>query len=120
MSPGELDALAAAIVERVIDRLRDEQVPPPSEPAGLVDVRTLAARLGVSPSFVYEHSAALGAKRLGRGPKARLRFDLRRAREANGRLTPQRTAPEPRLAKPRPRRAAPSSSLELLPIREAS
>jgi hypothetical protein len=41
----------------------------------LVDASTLAAELGISRDYVYEHSEELGALRLGNGPKARLRFD---------------------------------------------
>lgn len=32
--------------------------------------------------YVYAHAAELGAMRLGSGPKARIRFDLDRARQA--------------------------------------
>jgi hypothetical protein len=48
----------------------------------LVDAATLAAELGCSAKFVYEHSEMLGAMRLGNGPRARLRFDPLAAREA--------------------------------------
>jgi hypothetical protein len=115
VSSEEIDALAAAVAERVVERLRDEAVPP-SEPTALLDARALAARLGVSTGFVYSRSAELGAVRLGNGPKARLRFDLERALEAHASGVPGCTAPAtPRAAKRRPRRAA--SSGELLPIR---
>jgi hypothetical protein len=43
--------------------------------APLVDVGALAAELGVSRAYVYEHADELGALRLGKGPKAPLRFD---------------------------------------------
>jgi hypothetical protein len=43
---------------------------------GLVDAARLAERLGVSRDFVYAHADELGARRLGSGPRARLRFDL--------------------------------------------
>jgi hypothetical protein len=38
--------------------------------------------LNVSLDYVYARAADLGAMRLGDGPKARLRFDLRSARSA--------------------------------------
>ena len=41
-----------------------------------------ADRLGVHPSFVYAHATELGAMRLGSGRKARIRFDVDRARQA--------------------------------------
>jgi hypothetical protein len=50
--------------------------PPHGTPAPLVDVRELATYLSVEPSWVYEHAAELGARRLGTRPKARRRFDL--------------------------------------------
>jgi hypothetical protein len=49
---------------------------------GLVDARELAEGLGVSLDYVYAHAAELGAMRLGAGPKARIRFDHDRARQA--------------------------------------
>ncbi len=48
----------------------------------LVDARQLARDLGVSLDYVYAHATELGAMRLGSGPKARIRFDLDRARQA--------------------------------------
>ena len=114
MSPQELDALAEAVAERVVAQLRADPAAPPSQPAGLVDAATLARALGVSPSYVYANSGKLGARRLGSGPKPRLRFDLERAVEAHASCAPGCTAPAtPQAAKPRPRRAA----SKLLPIR---
>ncbi len=49
--------------------------------AALVDARTLAAELGVARDWVYANADRLGAVRLGDGPRARLRFDVTRARE---------------------------------------
>ena len=113
MSPEEIDALASAVAERVVEQLRDEQAAPTSNP-DLVDAATLARALGVSTGFVYSRSSELGAVRLGSGPRARLRFDLDRAVEAHARCAPGCTAPATlQTAKPRPRRAA----SKLLPIR---
>jgi len=42
----------------------------------LVDTAAVAHHLGTSRGYVYEHADELGARRLGTGPKARLRFDL--------------------------------------------
>ncbi len=116
MSPQELDALAEAVATRVLAQLRAEPAAPPSEPAGLVDAATLARALGVSTGYVYSRSAELGARRLGNGPRARLRFDLERAVEAHASCAAGSAAPATlQAAKRRPRRAA--SSGELLPIR---
>jgi hypothetical protein len=43
-------------------------------PSRLVDAATLAAMLGISRDAVYHHAAALGAIRIGDGPRGRLRF----------------------------------------------
>ena len=48
----------------------------------LLTARELAAILRVDIDWVYDHSAALGAFRLGAGPRARLRFDLAVTRAA--------------------------------------
>jgi hypothetical protein len=45
-------------------------------PTTLVDAETVARYLEVDRDFVYVHAAELGARRLGTGPKARLRFSL--------------------------------------------
>ena len=49
---------------------------------GLVDARGLAEELGVARDWVYANAERLGGVRLGDGPRARLRFDVERAREA--------------------------------------
>lgn len=45
-------------------------------PRYLVDAAAVAEYLGVAREWVYEHAAELGARRLGTGPRARLRFSL--------------------------------------------
>ena len=52
---------------------------------GFVDAQHLAGELGVDRGWVYANAERLGAIRLGTGPRARLRFDVERARKA---LTP--------------------------------
>lgn len=59
------------IARRVVELLEEG-----GPAAGLVDAVTVAARLGVDVGWVYEHAARLGARRLGDGPRARLRFSL--------------------------------------------
>jgi hypothetical protein len=51
-------------------------MPPASEPMPWVGAAVVAKYLGVEVSYVYEHADELGARRLGNGPKARLRFRL--------------------------------------------
>lgn len=56
---------------------------------GLVDAAAVADYLGVKRSWVYEHADELRARRLGSGPKARLRFSLADVDQA---LTPCSTS----------------------------
>jgi hypothetical protein len=77
LHPDDVEAIARRVAE-----LLTTGVCTPAPAAGLVDARTLAAALGVARSWVYEHSAELGAVRLGEGKRARLRFDLEAASAA--------------------------------------
>ena len=75
------DGDVAAIAEATAARLAEIVSAAPGTFA-LVDARQLARELGVSLDYVYAHATELGAMRLGSGPKARIRFDLDRARQA--------------------------------------
>ena len=70
----DIEAVAARVVE-----LLHEQ---PGATGRLVDAATLARTLNVDRDWVYARARELGAVRLGAGPKARLRFDIARARAA--------------------------------------
>lgn len=90
--------------------------------ARLLTPAELAAWLSVTPGWVYEHSEALGALRLGAGPKARLRFDLEDVKRrlsatscSEGRESSSRDA-APEAVKPRRRRRRLDTSVELLPV----
>src|ERR1700722_6712247 len=74
LGPGDVEAVA----RRTVELLRGERL----GPFALVDARELARQLGVSVDYVYEHSAQLGALRLGNGRKARIRFEVDTARQA--------------------------------------
>jgi hypothetical protein len=74
LSAEDIDAVA----RRIIEVLRNER----TSTFKLVDARELAALLGVSMDYVYEHATELGALRLGSGRKARIRFDADIARQA--------------------------------------
>jgi hypothetical protein len=95
---------------------------PPHLP--LVDAATLAAYLNVERSWVYEHADELGARRLGSGPRARLRFSIA---EVDQRLTTCTRSRESRSPDPAPlaalrprRRRRMGTSVALLPIRGRS
>ncbi|MHB8695805.1 MAG: hypothetical protein ACYDHH_31705 [Solirubrobacteraceae bacterium] len=82
-------ALSEELLDALADRLADRLMARLGAPSrglqktfALVDARSLAAELGVSVDYVYRHQAELGAMPLGDGPKARLKFDLDRARQA--------------------------------------
>lgn len=72
--------LADAIAERIAGLLRDEDA---SAEHRLVSAAEVARELNVGRQWVYEHAEELGARRLGDGPRARLRFDLETVRVAS-------------------------------------
>jgi hypothetical protein len=74
---GDIEAIAEATAARL-----SEIVGSGAMTFGLVDARQLAHELGVSLDFVYSHAGELGGMRLGSGPRARIRFDLDRARRS--------------------------------------
>ena len=87
----------------------------------LVGVRELAEYLAVQPSWIYEHADELGARRLGNGPRARLRFSLAEADErlstcSAGRESPSLEPAPEGASRPRRRRRM-GTNVELLPIR---
>jgi hypothetical protein len=68
--------LSEADIERIAQRTAELVAGANGGNCRIVDVATVARELGVSVDYVYEHQRELGAMRLGRGPKASLRFDL--------------------------------------------
>jgi hypothetical protein len=92
LDPDDIEAVA----RRVAELLRASTSP--TEP--LVDAAELARVLGVDRGWVYARANRLGAVRLGDGPSARLRFELRRVRE----LLATGAAGQPRPAEPSPGR----------------
>ncbi len=72
--------LVDAIAERVAELLRDDDTPTAHR---LVSAAEVARELHVGRQWVYEHAGELGARRLGDGPRGRLRFDLETVRAAS-------------------------------------
>ncbi|HET7379019.1 MAG TPA: hypothetical protein VFJ24_03160 [Gaiellales bacterium] len=68
-------------IDAVAEHLAEVLSPAPAN-VGLVDAQELAEQLGVARDWVYANAERLGGVRLGDGPRARLRFDAERAREA--------------------------------------
>lgn len=89
----------------------------------LVDAAAVAAYLGVSIGYVYEHADELGARRLGTGPRARLRFSLADVDERLTSCTPNRKSdrrdPSAQAASASGRRRRTGTQVKLLPIRGA-
>lgn len=87
----------------------------------LVTAREVAEHLSVDAAFVYEHVVELGARRLGDGPKARLRFSLSEVDERLGSCSGSRGSqaadPAPALDSGLRRRRQSGTAFDLLPIR---
>ena len=113
----------AVEASRARARATAEPLGSPFAPRSLVDAAVVATYLGVERGWVYHHASELGARRLGSGPKARLRFSLE---EIERRLTscPQGRRPEQGshpVVEPAPhRRNRPrlGTAVPLLPIRD--
>jgi hypothetical protein len=93
LSEGDVEAIAEATARKLVEFVGER-----GRTFGLVGPRELAEGLGVSLDYVYAHATELGAMRLGSGPKARIRFDLDRARQS---LEARRTARPPEGGRPR-------------------
>jgi hypothetical protein len=109
-------ALVDAVAERVLELLGERDALPGC--SRLVSAGELAALLGRSREWVYEHAEELGGRRIGDGERPRLWFDVDRA--LSGRQTSERSHPSDRPApaggSARRRRRAPGSEVPLLPI----
>jgi hypothetical protein len=102
LDPESIEAIAQRVAELVGE----------PETVQFINAEEVAHRFGVSREWVYEHAEELGAVRVGRGSRPRLRFDVKEVTERFGSLAgsrePQRTK---RSAVRRGR------NLELLPIK---
>ena len=109
-----------AQLELLADRLA-ELLAPKLARRPLVDAGTLAKLIGTKREWVYEHAAELGARRLGDGPKARLRFDVDEAIAAlpclTGRESESAAGPLIEPAAPRRRRRGAGTGAGRVPDR---
>jgi predicted DNA-binding transcriptional regulator AlpA len=116
MSREEADQVQA-IAQAVADVLAERGLvvyAGPSPSARVLKVVEVARLLGRSSAWVYEHAAELGAIRMGRGPKARIGFDvatIEQWKREHQIAPPQRRQPTRR----RPRRTAAPSNDDLIP-----
>jgi hypothetical protein len=78
----------------------------------MIDALAVAKALDVERSWVYAHKHALGAVRIGTGPRARVKFDPERIEEFKKRrmkpALPER--PVPRFLDPAQRETRPSAA----------
>lgn len=71
LSPESIEALASRLAELISGAPTPER----SDDGEMITAAEVARRWGISRRWVYEHATALGAVRLGGGPRPRLRFD---------------------------------------------
>jgi hypothetical protein len=93
-----------------------------SSRAPLVDAADVAVYLAVERGWVYANADRLGARKLGDGPRARLRFDLEEVDRRLASCSEGRESDEPAGGtvtpiKPRRRRGRSGTCAPLLPIR---
>lgn len=115
--------LASESVDAIARRVIELRHVGSASPTDWVDAATLASHLGVTRGFVYEHADELGARRLGDGPKARLRFSIAIAEQSSCFVDRWSEVPANRVAKAKtrsPRRSAIGVVPDLLPIRGRS
>ena len=105
-----------AVARRVVELLLEEELVSVARPR-LLTVAQVAREFGVSADWLYANAEPLGAIRMGRGPRARLRFD----RDAIGSRIAELAAPASRKRRHalHPASTAASEDGGLLPIREA-
>lgn len=115
-TPTRLDDFSVtAIAERVVELLRDEGVA-----VDLINAGEVARRFGVSRDYVYEHAEELGAVRLGKGTRGRLRFDPSTVGERLGSRAVRTAESQPQQEKQRAVRRTQPDSGNLLPIKGES
>jgi hypothetical protein len=103
--------LTAEQVEQIAGRVAELlSATKPAQAGGLVDATTVAAALGVSRDWVYDHASQLGGVKVGDGDRPRWRFNLADA------LAAFEPAGEPTRATPRRRRPSNGNGRHLLPV----
>ena len=108
-------ALVDAVANRVLELLGEREAPP--TPSRWLSSSELAALLGRSREWVYDHADELGARRIGSGSRPRLIFDvdqvLSARQSSKGSHLPD---PPPAGRSRRRRQATKGSEVRLLPI----
>lgn len=73
LAPESIDALATRLAE-LLGGLR-EPAPPAERLQKMLSAAEVSKRWSISRRWVYDHADELGARRMGTGPRPRLRFD---------------------------------------------
>ena len=81
LAPESVEALARCLAELLVPSR-------PSVPRRLLTATEVSEWWGVERSWVYAHADDLGVRRLGAGPRPRLRFDHDEVAERLGHATP--------------------------------
>lgn len=126
-APVRLDeASIEAVAQRVVEMLSTDSAEASKRPAdsagetkgkpALLDTAATAERFAVSTEYLYAHADRLGAKRLGDGPKARLRFDPTVVEERLAADRPAQSAPTGADRRTR-KRCRKQAAVDLLPVR---
>jgi hypothetical protein len=109
LDPQAVEAIACRVVELLEKRGLQRRE--------LVDAAELARRFGIQRSWVYSHAIELGAVKLGKGAKPRLRFDPEVAARAMRRVDGKPADPPARSGKRAGQPQGSEGRVELLPIR---
>ena len=119
MSVARFDAVDVAFVDavarRVVELLRAEGVVSREGPR-LLTVAAVSGEFGVSSDWLYANATALGAIRLGSGPRARLRFDRATIADRIAKVATNGSRRRSSPRGPRGRATRESANAELLPI----
>jgi hypothetical protein len=115
--------LDVRMVELLAELLADKLETRRLERSRWVSAEAVAAHLGVERDYVYAHAGELGVRRLGEGPRSRLRFRLDLVDEALCPTGRESTKPKNGVAKRKRRRRRASemgTGVPLLPVRAAA
>lgn len=74
LAPESIDALATRLAELLGGAIR-EPAPEVESPKKMLSAAEVSRRWSISRRWVYDHAEELGARRMGSGPRPRLRFD---------------------------------------------
>ncbi|HEY5815438.1 MAG TPA: hypothetical protein VIS95_03755 [Solirubrobacterales bacterium] len=112
LDPQTIEAIARRVVEILEQRGLQKRE--------LVDAAELARRFGIERTWVYSHAIELGAVKLGRGTKPRLRFDPQIAARVLRRVGEESAADPPARSGERADQPSASGGSEVRLLRSAS